>query len=59
MSLTVNKYNSKFKEEWDEFVDDSKNATFLFKRDFMDYHENRFVDYSLMIFEGDKFYLLI
>jgi hypothetical protein len=32
----------------------SQNATFLFHRDFMEYHEERFHDYSLLIFEEDK-----
>ncbi len=38
---------------WDEFVDSSKNGTFLFKRDYMEYHCDRFEDYSLMAF-SDK-----
>lgn len=32
----------------------SKNATFLFNRDFMDYHQDRFDDNSLLIFKNDK-----
>jgi hypothetical protein len=31
-------------------VNTAKNATFLFSRDYMDYHSNRFADHSLMIF---------
>lgn len=31
----------------------SKNATFLFYRDFMDYHQDRFLDYSFMIYKND------
>ncbi len=32
----------------------AKNATFLFNRDFMDYHKDRFHDYSLLIFKEGK-----
>ncbi|MCF0202635.1 MAG: GNAT family N-acetyltransferase [Bacteroidaceae bacterium] len=38
------------KAEWDAFVDNSKNGTFLFKRDYMDYHADRFADHSLMFY---------
>jgi len=47
-------YKENFKEEWDKFVEKSKNSHFFFKRDFMEYHRDRFEDYSLMIFEGNK-----
>lgn len=32
----------------------AKNATFLFHRDFMEYHQDRFDDFSLMVFKDDK-----
>ena len=35
---------------WNDFVHQAKNATFLFHRDFMEYHSDRFDDYSLMVF---------
>jgi hypothetical protein len=35
-------------------VDKSKNATFLFKRDFIEYHQDRFEDFSLMVFKNEK-----
>jgi hypothetical protein len=34
---------------WNEFIRASKNGTFLFDRDYMDYHSDRFLDYSLII----------
>jgi hypothetical protein len=37
---------------WDEFVSRAKNATFLFYRDYMDYHKDRFTDASLMVLQG-------
>lgn len=44
-------YNQSMKATWDRFVDDSKNGTFLFRRDYMDYHADRFVDCSLMFYK--------
>ena len=38
------------KSVWDKFVDNSKNGTFMLKRDYMDYHSDRFHDMSLMLF---------
>ncbi|WP_395061944.1 GNAT family N-acetyltransferase [Flavobacterium sp.] len=39
---------------WNAFISIAKNATFLFNRDFMDYHSDRFQDFSLMVFDKDK-----
>lgn len=48
-AYSISKYKSSDKTEWDSFVDKAKNATFLFKRNFMEYHKDRFEDYSLLI----------
>jgi hypothetical protein len=34
---------------WDAFVRTSRNGTFLFERGYMDYHRDRFPDYSLLV----------
>ncbi|WP_293871939.1 GNAT family N-acetyltransferase [Flavobacterium sp.] len=39
---------------WNNFVSSAKNATFLFHRDFIEYHSDRFQDFSLLVFDGDK-----
>ncbi|MBT8254199.1 MAG: GNAT family N-acetyltransferase [Bacteroidia bacterium] len=39
---------------WDKFISKAKNATFLFCRDFMDYHADRFIDHSLLIFKDEN-----
>jgi len=49
-ALSVERYTASRKLEWDRFVSAAKNATFLFSRDYMDYHRDRFTDHSLMIF---------
>jgi len=47
-------YNSSYKAEWDACVEAAKNGTFLHYRDFMEYHSDRFDNFSLMVFQGDK-----
>lgn len=51
---TIITYSTDYYRQWNEFVALSKNGTFLFHRDFMEYHNDRFNDHSLMVFEGDK-----
>lgn len=51
--MQIIRYDKTQKIEWDNFVRESKNGTFLFYRDFMDYHSDRFSDYSLMFYEKD------
>lgn len=55
----VKKYQPEHKKQWDEFVANSKNATFLFHRDFMDYHQDRFDDYSLMIYKDEILFAVL
>jgi hypothetical protein len=52
--ITVKKYSPEYKLHWDELVKKSKNGTFLFYRDFMDYHSERFRDQSFLIYYKDK-----
>jgi hypothetical protein len=52
-SLKVIGYESERKREWDDFVARSKNGLFLFRRDYMDYHADRFEDASLMFEDED------
>lgn len=54
MPIEIVKYNSNVKNQWDTFVNASKNGTFLFLRDYMDYHSDRFTDYSLMFYRNNK-----
>lgn len=50
--MTVVPYSINYREVWDEFIKVSKNGTFLIQRGFMDYHANRFLDCSVLIFDG-------
>lgn len=47
-------YELSQKTSWDSFVKEAKNATFLFQRDFMDYHSDRFKDHSLLAYRDEK-----
>ncbi len=53
------RYTSEKAGEWNRFVATSKNGTFLFYRDYMDYHADRFEDYSLMFYQKGKLYALL
>ena len=49
MSIQVQKYLLQNAAEWNAFVKQSVNGTFLLDRNFMDYHQERFEDHSLMM----------
>jgi hypothetical protein len=53
-NYTVKRYQEKDYANWNAFISQAKNATFLFHRDFMDYHKDRFEDYSLMVYKNEK-----
>ena len=50
------RYTPDRKDEWNQFVAKSKNGTFLFNRDYMDYHSDRFEDFSLMFYLQGRLY---
>lgn len=59
MPFEVRRYSAECKNDWNQFVANSKNGTFLFNRDYMDYHSDRFKDHSLMIYRKGKLYALL
>lgn len=52
--LVVERYSPERMAAWNGFLESAKNATFLFSRNYMDYHSDRFEDYSLMIYAERK-----
>lgn len=46
--IQVERFTPAERGEWDWFVADAKNGVFLFFRDYMEYHSERFVDHSLL-----------
>ncbi len=55
----VQKYNKAYYKAWNTFVKNSKNSTFLFHRDFMEYHNDRFKDHSLLILKKETVVAII
>ena len=52
--FTIKRYTPEDKQLWDGYVGKARNATFLFLRDYMDYHADRFRDHSLLFFVGHR-----
>lgn len=50
--IEIANYGSQHKLLWDDFVKRSKNGSFLFYRDYMEYHSDRFLDSSLLFFKN-------
>jgi len=58
-SFKVFPYKLLDKVEWDKFTLNSNQCTFLFQRDFMDYHSDRFTDFSLMVYNNEELIALL
>lgn len=48
--MKVCQFQSENEQEWNIFLEETKNSTFLFNRKFMDYHKQRFTDASIMVY---------
>jgi Acetyltransferase (GNAT) domain len=57
--LTVRRYERADQAAWDQLVSRSRTGHFLFKRDYMGYHADRFTDLSLLLFDGDRLVALM
>lgn len=57
--ITLRRYSQDHKQMWDNFVEESKNGTFLHLRDYMDYHSDRFHDFSIMVWNDNKLLALL
>lgn len=52
--ISVHSYSAEKQSEWDAFIDASKNGTFILKRGYVEYHADRFTDFSLMFYEDNR-----
>lgn len=52
--IKIKKYTDDKKFEWNNFCNTSKNSLFMFNRDFMEYHKDRFADNSLMFYQANE-----
>jgi hypothetical protein len=52
--IEITRYTPDYKVQWDQLIKSSRNATFLFFRDYMDYHSDRFEDCSFLFFRKGR-----
>ncbi|MHC4309792.1 MAG: GNAT family N-acetyltransferase [Planctomycetota bacterium] len=52
--MEISTYEIADKKDWDGFVNRSKQGTFLFLRDYMEYHADRFEDHSVVVRDKDN-----
>jgi hypothetical protein len=58
--LTIERYNSCYQQDWDDFVASSRNGTFMQQRTFLNYHPpERFIDCSLLVHSHGKLMAVI
>ncbi len=58
-SIKIIRYENQLKNDWDCFVNEAKNGSFLFQRNFMEYHKDRFEDFSLLFFSDNELVALM
>lgn len=54
MDIRVEVYTTELKSKWDEFVELSRSSHFMFKREYIDYHNHIFRDHSLVFFNDSS-----
>ena len=53
-NITVIPYSDAWRQVWNNIVDSSRNGTFMHRREYVEYHRNRFTDCSLLALRTDK-----
>ncbi len=54
MKIKTARFTNENTLQWNEFLATAKNGLFLFERAYMEYHQDRFTDHSLMIYRQEK-----
>ena len=57
--IVITPYSKNLKNEWNTFLEYSKNSPFFFNRSFIEYHKLRFCDYSALVYAGDRLVAVI
>lgn len=52
--IDIKRYTAADKMDWDKLIEKSRLDSFLFYRDFMDYHAHRYLDCSFLIYRKGK-----
>lgn len=55
----IRRYRPNLEKEWNAYVAKARNATFLFNRRYMDYHSDRFEDYSIMFYKNGHLHSIL
>jgi hypothetical protein len=57
--MDVNFYKPEQANEWNGFLSNCKGQTFIFNRNFMDYHSDRFIDRSIVVLDNNQIVALL
>lgn len=57
--IEIVKYTPSHKHIWDSFVGEADMQSLMFYRDYMEYHQHRYNELSLMLFDNDKLKALL
>lgn len=57
--IIVKRYTNSDMDLWNKFNKVSKNSLFMFDRNYMDYHKDRFKDHSLLFYDDDTLIALL
>ena len=57
--ISIKRYSNEDRESWDIFCKKSKNPLFMFNRNYMEYHKDRFTDHSLLFFNDEELVTLL
>ena len=57
--ILVKRYTPDMREAWNSFCASAKNPLFMFDRGYMEYHQDRFVDHSLLFYAEDTLVALL
>lgn len=52
--IEVKRYRPEMAASWNAFCAVAKNPLFMFNRNYMDYHNDRFLDHSLLFFKDGE-----
>lgn len=57
--INVKRYSSSYENDWNIFLKNSANGTFLLNRRFMEYHKKRHHDYSLLLYDKNNIVAIV
>lgn len=55
----IRRYTQNKETEWNDFIRKSRQGTFLFNRQYMDYHRDIFEDFSIMVYQKNRLVALL